>query len=78
MLAPAIVAAVLCVAGLLGLRWLSGNRPTLAREAPTTAATEEEPPLPFEEPTPSEMTPEERLLREIFKEPKKENEKAGH
>lgn len=60
-LAPFIVAAVLCAMGLFGLHWMMHNKPTLVRPAPELPPLEEEQErLPFDEPAPSGLTPEVR------------------
>lgn len=66
MLAPFIVAAVLCVAGLLWLRWITHNRPILVR----TPAPEEDDQdrLPFDE-LKSQDELRDALRRELAHEP---------
>jgi hypothetical protein len=63
MLAPFIVAAVLCAAGVFGLRWITHNRPTLIRAA-SDNGEEGQSNLPFDEDTPSDS---ERELRPQFR-----------
>jgi hypothetical protein len=63
LLGPAILALIVALIGLAALWWMNKNRPQL--HIPVMVS-EEEPNLPFDEPAPTGMSPEERLLRAVF------------
>ena len=67
LLAPIIVGGAAALIGLAVLIWMNNSEPRL--RAPV--GSEEEPSLPFQKLTPSELSFEERLLRAIFSKPDK-------
>lgn len=61
---PGIMGLAFALVAFLSVRHIAGHRPEIRRAS--SFGNEEERPLPFDEPAPSEPTPEMRLLTKIF------------